>query len=131
MAQDPKPPSERSFGFVLTGLLAILGLLPILSGGHPRLVLVSAAGTAALISMLAPSLLRPFNLVWHRFGLLLHRIVSPIVLGATFFIVVTPIGLVARASGKNLLQIKKPERSTYWLPRTADDTKRGAMRDQF
>ncbi len=129
--REPGPPSERSFGVVIAAFLAVLALLPLLSGGSPHLPLVIAAAICALLTLAAPGVLRPFNLIWYRLGLLLNRIVSPIVMGAAFFVVVTPIGLVARAAGRNLLDRRRPERPSYWHPRSEDASKRGSMRDQF
>jgi len=131
MVQHPKPPSERSFGFLLTGVLAILGAWPLVSGGYPRVGLLIAAAIAALISVLRPVLFRPFNFAWYKFGLALHKIVSPIVLGLLFYLVVTPVGVAARLLGKNLLQRRKPEGPSYWVPRPRIEPQNGSMRDQF
>ena len=131
MVQHPRPPSERSFGFLLTGVLAILAAWPLLSGGHPRVFLFVAAAIAAFVSILRPALLRPFNIAWFKFGLVLSRIVSPIVLGLLFYVIVTPVGLAARLSGKNLLQRRKPDVPTYWLKREPVESQSGSMRDQF
>lgn len=131
MVQHPKQPSERAFGFVLIGVLAILGLWPVFSGGHPRVLPLVVMVIVAIVSALRPALLRPFNIAWYKFGLLLNRIVSPIVLGLLFYLVVTPMGLAVRLSGKNLLQRRKPDTLSYWLPRTPIELRSGSMRDQF
>lgn len=131
MVHSPKPPSERSFGFVFTVFFLVLGLWPLLSGAPPRIALLIAAGVIAAIAVLAPKVLAPLNLVWFKFGLALGKVVSPIVLGLLFFVIVTPIGLVARASGKNLLRRRKPEGQSYWQAREPAGPKPGSMRDQF
>lgn len=131
MVEPPKQPSERSFGFLLTAVLAILAAWPLVSGGDPRVVLLVAAASAGFVSILRPALLRPLNIAWYKFGLALNRIVSPIVLGLLFFLIVTPVGLAARLSGKNLLQRRKPDVSTYWLKRQRVEQQSNSMRDQF
>ena len=131
MVQHPKPPSERSFGFLLTGVLVVLGVWPLVSGGHPHVVLFVAAAIAAFVSALRPALLRPFNIAWYKFGLVLNRIVSPVVLGLLFYLIVTPVGLAARLSGKNLLQRRKVNGPSYWLARTPIEPQKNSMRDQF
>jgi hypothetical protein len=114
-----------------TALFVVLGAWPLLSGGHPRVLLLAAAGVMALVTVAVPRLLKPFNVAWHRFGLVLHKVVSPIVLGALFYGVLTPIAAAMRASRKNLLQLRKPDVSTYWHARTPGGPGRGSMRDQF
>ena len=131
MVQPPKPPSERSFGLLLTAVLAILGAWPLVSGDHPRIVLFLAAAIAALVTMLKPAWLRPFNIAWYKFGLVLNRIVSPIVLGLLFYLIVTPVGLAVRLLGKNLLQRRRPDGPSYWLARAPIEPQKTSMRDQF
>ncbi len=132
MAADiPAPPSERTFGLVWAALFAVLGAWPLVSGEPPRVLLLAAALVLTVISVVAPRLLAPLNIAWHRLGLALHRIVSPVVLGALFYVVVTPMGVAMRLANKNLLQRRKPERSTYWEARDPAGPGRGSMRDQF
>ena len=115
----------------MTGVLAVFGVWPLLTGGNVRFGLLIAAAIAAFVSAWRPTLLRPFNLAWYKFGLLLNKIVSPVVLGVLFYLIVTPIGLAARLSGKNLLQRRKPDGPSYWLTRTPIEPRSGSMRDQF
>ena len=71
-----------------------------------------------MVAWLSPAALAPLNRVWTRFGLLLHRIVSPVVLGVMFFVVVTPMGLVMRALGKDPLRLRfDREARSYWIDR--------------
>ena len=82
--------------------------------------------------MLAPKLLAPFNRLWARFGLLLHRITSPLVLGIMFFAVITPMGWIMRALGKDLLRLKiDPAATSYWIARTPPGPTPESLKDQF
>ena len=82
-----------------------------------------------VLGVLNSKLLTPFNKLWFKFGILLGSIVSPIVMGAVFFIVVTPIGVIMRFLGKDLLRINKNKLvSTYWIKR---DKQQSSMKKQF
>ena len=82
-----------------------------------------------VLGVLNSKLLTPFNKLWFKFGILLGSIVSPIVMGAVFFIVVTPVGLIMRFLGKDLLRTNKSKPvSTYWINR---DKQKNSMKKQF
>ncbi|HDL16464.1 MAG TPA: hypothetical protein ENH27_01325 [Rhizobiales bacterium] len=123
------PPPERSTGFVFAGVSAILGAVFWRDTG----VLAVCAGLSAgflLVSLTAPALLRPLNLVWFRFSLLLSRIVNPIILGLMFVIAIVPFGLVMRA-WHDPLRRKRTKGSTYWIERTGKSSKSDSMTNQF
>jgi hypothetical protein len=76
--------------------------------------------------------LAPLNRLWLKFGLLLHKVVSPIVLGVMFFLVITPIGLTMRAFGKNPLRLKLDKQSgSYWIERVPPGPAPESLKDQF
>ena len=81
-----------------------------------------------ILGILNSSLLTPLNKVWFKFGLLLGRIISPIVMGIIFFLVVTPIGLLMRFLQKDLLNLKFNKRNTYWIEKSGPKSK---MKNQF
>ncbi|MBT3401824.1 MAG: hypothetical protein HN420_17765, partial [Rhodospirillaceae bacterium] len=84
------------------------------------------------IAFLRPGLLAPLNRLWTRFGLLLHRIVNPIVMGFLFYLTVTPMALIMRALGKDLLRLKRdPEAKSYWIERTPPGPAPDTMSNQF
>ena len=100
-SHEVKVPTERNFGLTFTVVFAIVaGIL----AWNENLTWagIFGAGSALflLLTFVAPALLRPLNLVWLKFGLLLHRIVNPLVMGFLFFIVITPFGLIMRLAGK-------------------------------
>ena len=79
-----------------------------------------------------PSALRPLNWLWFNFGLLLHSVVNPIVMGLLFYATVWPTGIVMRALGKDLLRLRRePEGTSYWIPRQPPGPEPTTMKDQF
>ena len=129
---EPERASERSFGLMVAGIGAIIALWPLLHGGHPRWWLVSAVVALCAISVLACWILAPINRAWSRFGLTLNRIVSPVVLGIFFFGILTPIGLILRARGKDPLRLKlERDVTSYWIIRQPPGPKPTTMTRQF
>lgn len=115
---EVKQSSDRSFGLVFSIVFAAIGLWPLLGGGSIKIWPLGVGIVFAVVAFVAPHLLAPANWLWKRFGLLLNRIVSPIILSLMFFVVLLPIGLFMRLIGRNLLNLKL-ERSakTYWIKR--------------
>lgn len=128
---EVKMGSDRSFGLIIGAVFFIIALWPVLSGAGPRLwalIVTAAFGGTALIF---PDLLAPLNRIWFRFGLLLNRIVSPIVMGIIFFLTVVPIGLIRKAFKPDPLGVTfDAEAESYWIVRT-DETKPTDMKKQF
>jgi len=123
-------PSDRGFGLVFAGLFVILTVVSIWKGGDSWHWWLAAAVLFALVATAAPRLLRPLNWLWTRFGLLLHRIMNPIVMGIIFFGVVTPIGLLMRILKRRpLLLDYDAKASTYWVSRSKAEA--GSMTRQF
>jgi hypothetical protein len=123
---------NRSFGFLFAGIFALIGLLPLIFGGVPRLWAIVLAGVFLLAALVFPGVLAPLNRLWMRFGLLLHRIVSPVVLGIMFFGVITPIGLVMRLFGKDPLRLRLDKAAdSYWIERTPPGPAPETFKDQF
>ena len=123
--------SERGFGFVFAAVFAVISLWPLTGGGAVRLWALAIAALFLAAALARPTILRPLNRVWFRFGLLLGRIVSPIVMAVVFCVAITPTALIVRAFGKDLLRLKfDPDAESYWI-RRADDDPMGSMKDQF
>ena len=110
--------SDRSFGLGFTAFFALVCLAPLKSGADPRLW--------------APRLLKPLNRLWFLVGMALHHVVSPVVMGLLFFLTVTPIGLIARAMGKDSLRLKRDDAAaSYWILRQPPGPSPERMRRQF
>jgi hypothetical protein len=121
-----KVASERSFGFVFAAFFLLVGIYQAFGANSRGLIWFGIAAIMLLLALLCPGVLRPANLVWHRFGLLLHRVVNPVILGFLFFGVVTPIGLLMRLFGRRPCQLELERRTgvSYWIarPKAGDET---------
>ena len=121
--------SNRSFGFLFFFVFFVISLWPLKSQGDLRLWAFILSLVFLVLGVLNSKFLTPLNKLWFKFGILLGSIVSPIVMGAVFFIVVTPTGIIMRFLGKDLLRINKNKTiSTYWINR---DKQIKTMKKQF
>lgn len=131
-AQEEKPGSERSFGLVFATVFALIGLLPLRHGEDPHWFILALAVCFVVASLVIPSVLRPLNFVWFQIGRLMNRVVSPVVMGGIFFIGVTPIAVILRLRGKDLLSLKFDRTATsYWIAREAAPPASQTMKNQF
>lgn len=124
--------SNRSFGLVFAGFFTIVAVLPVLGGHAPRWWALAVGAVFAGLALAAPALLRPLNRLWFRFGLLLHQVVTPVVMGVLFFLTVTPLGLLMRATGKDPMRLRRdPAAASYWIVRTPPGPSADSMKQQF
>lgn len=124
--------SDRQFGLVFAGVCSVVALWPLRSGGAVRWPALALGGLFLAAALVLPALLSPLNRVWMRFGMLLGRIVNPIVTAVLFFVVFTPAGLLMRALGKDPLRLQRmPQATTYWIPREPAGTPRDTLAKQF
>jgi hypothetical protein len=125
------PGSDRTFGLVMAAALAAVSLL---NGWHLGRLwpwTSVAAVLFLLVAWLRPASLHPLNIVWLKLGLVMHRIVNPIVMGLLFYGTIYPTGLVMRMRGRDLLRLKRdPSAASYWIARTPGPAPE-TMRDQF
>jgi len=124
--------SNRAFGLVFAAVFTVVALLPLKDGGEPVLWAGGVAGAFLLVALIYPRLLAPLNRVWFWFGLGLHRVVSPLVMGLMFFVVITPMALLMRLSGKDPLRLKRdPAAASYWISRDPPGPHPDTLRRQF
>jgi hypothetical protein len=124
--------SNRAFGLVFAGVFSLIGLWPLVRGGEFRLWSLAIAVFFLLITLTRPRLLAPLNRVWTKLGLVLHRIVNPVVMGILFYLVVTPTGLMMRLLGKDLLRLRfEPNEKSYWIERQPPGPAPESMKQQF
>jgi hypothetical protein len=124
--------SNRKFGLTFGAVFAFFGLWPLIHHFHPRWAFLAAAVIIAAIAFVQPERLTPLNNAWFKLGMLLNRIVNPIVMGLMFFAAVTPLGWFIRMRGGDLLSLKmKPGAATYWTVRETAPPAPGAMTKQF
>ena len=81
-----------------------------------------------ILGLLNSKVLTPLNKIWFKFGILLGSFVSPIVMGIVFFVIVTPTSIIMKILGKNLLNLKKGNKKTYWIEKSKIQSR---MKDQF
>jgi hypothetical protein len=128
------PPSEKSFGITFAVVALLLALWLWWRKDATGWALVALAASAAFVAagFLAPALLAPLNRLWLRFGLLLHKIINPLVMGFLFFVVFTPMGVVMRLAGKDFLKLKmRGSEATYWVSRKSEGHAPSSMTNQF
>lgn len=131
-ASGPEGGSDRAFGLVFAAVFAIIGCWPLLKSGPVRLWSLALAVVFLALAVAVPRVLAPLNKVWLRFGLLLGRIVSPIVLFLVYVVAVVPTALLMRLSGKDPLRRSfDPAASTYWIPRVPVGKPDRTMTRQF
>jgi hypothetical protein len=128
-------PSERSFGLLFAALFAVLaGYGWFFKGWSLGIVLslLALAAAFALCGFVAPKVLAPLNSLWFQLGQLLGKIVSPLVLGAIFFLILTPVSLLTRLFGRDELRLKrKALQSSYWLDRAPPGPEPDSFKNQF
>jgi hypothetical protein len=126
------PGSERSFAIVMAVALALLASINWWHNGHLWPWLGGIAAFFVVSGYFFPAPLKPLNRLWFKFGLLLHAVVNPLVMGLIFYGAVLPIGLVMRAAGKDLLRLKiERDRDSYWIIRKPPGPAPETMKDQF
>jgi hypothetical protein len=120
--------SNRNFGVVFFIFFMIISLFPLLKDGNVRVWSVVVAIIFLILGLLNSSVLSPLNKIWFKFGIILGNLVSPIILGAIFLFIVTPTAFIMRILNKNLLNLKKNNKNSYWIKRSKIKSK---MKDQF
>ncbi len=129
---ETAPGSDRNFGLVMAAAAAVLGCLPLVRLAAPHWWLVGIAVAFAALALTFPRALYPLNYAWFRLGLLLHRVMSPLIIGAVFFLCVTPIGLIMRIAGKDVLSLRRrSDLPSYWIVRDPPGPEPGTMINQF
>ena len=121
-------PSNRNFGIVFFTVFIIISFWPLLNDGNIKVWSVILAVFFLILGLLNSPILTPLNKVWHKLGILLGSVVSPIVMGIVFFAIVTPTSLLMKILGKNLLGLKKDNKKSYWIERSPIKSQ---MKNQF
>ena len=121
--------NNKGFGLLFFAVFLIIGLWPIINGENPRIIFFLIALIFLILGLINSKLLTPLNKVWVKFGELLGRIIAPIVMATVYFVVLTPLSIIVRIFGKDLLKVKFLENSkSYWIKRDKD---LGSMDKQF
>jgi hypothetical protein len=112
--------------------LAVISLWPLRFGGHVRVPVLAVATAFLAVAILRPAILHPLNSLWMMLGLLLGRIVSPVIVAVLFILVFTPAGLISRVLGRDPLRLRPdPGADSYWISRHPPGPGPETMSKQF
>ena len=120
--------SNRSFGIVFFIVFLLIGTYPLLNNDHVRIWSLIISIVFLILGLLNSKILLPLNKIWFKFGILLGKIISPLIMGLIFFVVVTPIALLMRLFNKDLLNLKFNKSKSYWIEKNEPKSK---MKNQF
>ena len=120
--------SNKNFGVVFFIFFFIISIYPLYKEEEIRIWAIIIAIIFLNLGLFNSSILSPLNKLWFKFGIFLGNFISPIVMGIVFFAVVTPTSLIMKVLGKNLLNLKKDNKKTYWIERSKIKSK---MKNQF
>ena len=128
MQQNIKLPSNRNFGIVFAIVFLIISLWPLLSQNEVRSWSLIVSIIFLTLGLINSKLLLPLNKIWFKFGIFLGNFIAPIVMGIIYFFVVTPTGLIMKMLGKDLLNLKKSNKDSYWIKK---DNSNSSLKNQF
>tara|TARA_B100001093_G_C26652088_1_gene937926 strand:+ start:31 stop:420 length:390 start_codon:yes stop_codon:yes gene_type:complete len=120
--------SNRSFGIVFFIVFLVISIYPLLNDNSIRLWSLVIGIIFLTLGLMNSKFLTPLNKLWHRFGILLGNIISPIVMGIVFFMIVTPTSIILKIFGKDILNLKKNNSKSYWIDVLNKNSK---MKNQF
>ena len=121
--------SNRSFGFLFFIVFLIIGLWPLKNGGNINSYFLIASTIFFILGLINSKILSPLNKLWVKFGEILGAVIAPIVMAIVYFIFLTPVSLIVRVFGKDLLGLKfLKEKKSYWIKRKKN---LNSMRKQF
>jgi hypothetical protein len=124
--------SNRSFGLVFAVVFGLLGAVGLWRGFRATPWFLGLAGLFLLLALAFPKALAPLNRAWMAFGELLHRIVSPVILGLLYAVAIVPVGLLMRLFGKDPLRLRRdPQSTSYWIVRDPAGPPPETMSRQF
>lgn len=127
-----EPGSDRSFGLIVGGVLSAIGIYQFAIGSQSYPWFVTPGILLAGLGMVYPRALHPLNIAWTKLGLLLGRIITPVVMFLVYVVSIVPIGILLRISGKDLLSLKpRDDKASYWIDRTPPGPSPESLKDQF
>tara|TARA_A100001015_G_C14875907_1_gene666313 strand:+ start:225 stop:611 length:387 start_codon:yes stop_codon:yes gene_type:complete len=128
MIKEKNKSSNRSFGIVFFLLFLIIGIYPIFNANDLRLWSLIVSLIFLILGLTNSKILTPLNKAWFKFGIILGKIFSPMIMAAIFFLVVTPTGLIMRLLRKDILNLKFNQKDTYWIDKKGP---KSIMKNQF
>ena len=125
---DIKISSNRSFGIVFFVVFLLIAIYPLTNGEDIRIWSGIISFIFLVLGLLNSSILTPLNKIWFKFGIILGKIISPVIMAIIFFLVVTPTGLIMRILRKDILNLKYNQNKSYWIEKEGPKSK---MKNQF
>ena len=120
--------SNKSFGIVFFTVFLIIAIWPLLNGYEIRYWSLIISIVFLLLGILNSKILTPLNKIWFKIGILLGNVISPIIMSIIFFLVVTPTSFIMKILGKDLLNLKKNTKNSYWIKKQNQNSR---MKNQF
>jgi hypothetical protein len=125
---DIKIGSNKSFGIVFFVFFLLISLYPLVNTGDIRFWSLIISLIFLILGLFNSRILSPFNKLWFKIGILLGKIISPLIMGIIYFFVVTPIGLLMKVLKKDILNLKFSNNKSYWIEKKEPKSK---MKNQF
>ena len=126
--EEIKIGSNRNFGIVFFVVFLLIAIYPLINHESVRYWSLGVSFIFFFLGIFYSKILSPLNKLWFKFGILLSKIISPLIMGIIFFLVVTPIALIMKVIGKDLLNLKFNKDKSYWIEKTGPKSK---MKNQF
>ena len=120
--------SNKSFGIVFFTVFLIISIWPLFNGYEIRYWSLIISIVFLLLGILNSKILTPLNKIWFKIGILLGNVISPIIMSIIFFLVVTPTSFIMKILGKDLLNLKKNTKNSYWIKKQNQNSR---MKNQF
>jgi len=120
--------SNRSFGIIFSIVFLIIAIWPLLSTSEIRYWSLVISVIFLILGLIKSKILTPLNKIWFKIGITLGNLISPLVMGIVFFLVVTPTSIIMKILGKDLLNLKKNNNKSYWIEKNKQNT---SMKKQF
>ena len=112
-----KKSNNRSFGILFCIVFLLIAIWPLISSSSVRYWALVLSVTFLILGIINSKLLSPLKVYWIKLGEILGKVIAPLVMSLVFFIILTPIGLILRIFGKDLLKLKRNKKNSYWLSR--------------
>jgi len=123
-----KLPTNRNLGIVFSIVFLVIGLFPLINNNEIRIWALVISLIFLILGLMNSKILTPLNKIWYKLGIFLGNFIAPIVMGFVFFLVVTPIALIIKLFGKDLIGIKKNNSKSYWIEKSDQQS---SMKNQF
>jgi len=126
--QKIKIGSNKGFGIVFSIVFLVIAFWPMLNGNEINYWSLAISIVFLILGLINSKILTPLKRIWFKFGLLLGKVVAPIVMGIIFFLIVTPTSIIMKLLGKDLLNLKKNNNNSYWIEKNNQKSK---MKNQY